>query len=126
MEKSNNITKPPFWPAVIRALSGKCPNCGKGRLFKSYLKQVDNCAVCNEPFGHIRADDGPAWLTILIVGHLLVPIAILVFFNTDWPTWVHMIIWPILTLISALLVLPHSKGFFLAMIWRTGCEGSRE
>ena len=43
---------------------GKCPNCGAGALFRSYLKQVDHCAVCGESYGKIHADDGPPWLTI--------------------------------------------------------------
>ncbi|MFO1156168.1 MAG: DUF983 domain-containing protein [Rhodospirillales bacterium] len=71
-------TRPPFLVAVGRGLSGRCPNCGEGRLFRAYLKQVDACAVCGEPWGHIRADDAPPWLTILIVGHIVVPAAMAV------------------------------------------------
>ncbi len=56
--------------AIRRAATGKCPNCGKGTLYKSYLKQVDRCSICSESYGQIRADDGPPWLTILLVGHI--------------------------------------------------------
>ena len=52
------------WPAIVRAVSGRCPACGGGKFFKSYLHQVDRCSVCGESFGQIHADDGPAWLTI--------------------------------------------------------------
>ena len=63
------------WPAIIRAVSGRCPACGSGKFFKSYLRQVDRCSVCGESFGQIHADDGPAWLTIGMVGHIVVPMA---------------------------------------------------
>ncbi len=58
--------KPPLWPELKRALCGRCPQCGMGKLYKSYLKQVDACSACGEELGSIRADDGPAWVTILI------------------------------------------------------------
>lgn len=93
---------------------------------KSYLKQVDSCAACNEDFFHIRADDGPAWLTILIVGHILGPILLAVMPNSDWPDWVSMTVWPGLALILAALVLPRAKAMFIGLIWRSGCIGSEK
>ena len=65
------------WPAIVRAVSGRCPACGGGKFFKSYLLQVDRCFMCDESFGQIHADDGPAWLTIGTVGHVVVPLALL-------------------------------------------------
>ena len=64
----------PTKPAILRGLRCKCPNCGQGNLFQGYLKIVDSCPSCDEVFVHHRADDGPAYLTILIVGHLLAPL----------------------------------------------------
>ena len=63
------MAKKDAFSAVLRGLRGRCPHCGQGHLFRAYLKPVDACSVCHEPLKHIRADDGPAWLTILIVGH---------------------------------------------------------
>ena len=60
-------------PALLRGWRRRCPNCGKGPMMKSYLAVRDNCPVCNETLSHHRADDGPAYLTILIVGHLMAP-----------------------------------------------------
>ena len=60
-----------FLPIIIRGIKLRCPSCGEGKLFASYLKQVNNCTLCGESYRNIHADDGPAWLTILIVGHLL-------------------------------------------------------
>ena len=110
--------------AVTRALRGRCPNCGVGRLFRAYLKQVERCAACEERFGHIRADDAPPWLTILITGHLVVPLALMFEPHATWPTWMAMIAWPSLALALALLILPKAKALFIGVIWATRAIGS--
>lgn len=110
--------------ALLRGLNGRCPSCGQGALFRAYLKPVDECAVCHEALGHIRADDGPAWLTILIVGHLVVPLVLLVQPHLDWPDWIAFVFWSILALSLVLLLLPGSKGLFIAAIWKTKGPGS--
>ena len=73
--------------AVTRGFFGRCPNCGSGKLFKSYLKPVDKCSVCCQALGRIRADDGPEWATILVVGHILAPVLLRVLPNNPWPDW---------------------------------------
>ena len=64
--------------AIRRAVLHRCPACGEGKLFKSYLSQVENCAACGERFGHIRADDAAPWGTIILVGHVFLPLAFMV------------------------------------------------
>jgi len=59
--------------SLLRGWRRKCPNCGAGPMLKSYLKVNDTCTVCGQELFHHRADDGPAYLTILLVGHLLAP-----------------------------------------------------
>ena len=115
---------PPLPTAIRRAVLGRCPNCGKGALYKSYLKQVDRCPVCGESYGQIHADDGPPWLTILLVGHVIVPLIFVVNDLTVWPLWVAMSVWPALTALLALAVLPRAKGVFLAILWKTRAPGS--
>lgn len=115
-----------FWPIIARDALGHCPNCGQGQLFKSYLKQVDACAVCGEALGHIRADDGPAWLTILFVGHIIAPFLLVVVPNTSWPDWVLMAVIMTLTLALTLAILPRAKGVFISIIWRSECVGSEK
>lgn len=110
--------------ALLRGLKQRCPNCGEGALFRAYLKPVDECSACREPLGHIRADDGPAWLTILIAGHLIVPLVLLVQPHVDWPDWLAVLIWSVISLSLVLLLLPRSKGVFIAAIWKTKGPGS--
>lgn len=111
---------------ILRGVFGRCPRCGQGKLFASYLKPVDNCAVCGEKLGHIRADDGPAWLTILLVGHILAPFFLSVLPHVQWSDWVIMAVIMSLTLVLTLWLLPRSKGVFIGLIWRSGCIGSEK
>ena len=111
------------WPAIVRAVSGKCPACGGGKFFKSYLHQVDSCSVCGESFGQIHADDGPAWLTIGVVGHIVVPMALFAETNFQWPLLVSMTVWPLTALTLTLTILPRAKAVFIAAIWAMKAPG---
>ncbi|RJF82299.1 DUF983 domain-containing protein [Azospirillum cavernae] len=110
--------------ASLRGLIGCCPNCGRGRLLRNYLKPVDHCSICGEAFGHLRADDAPPWMTILIVGHIVIPALLAVEQTYEPPTWVHMAVWPLLSLLLTLALLPRCKGFILGLLWSTGAPGS--
>ncbi len=112
------------WLSAGRAALGRCPSCGKGRLFRAYLKQVETCSACGERFGHIRADDGPAWLTILVVGHIIVGLALAVEPYTTWSSWVAVPVWSGLTIGMTLALLPSAKGIFIAALHRTGAPDS--
>lgn len=103
--------------AVRRGAMLRCPHCGKGRLFRAYLKPVDQCSVCGEAYGHIRADDGPTWLTILVVGHVIVAVALLAIGGIAWPTWVVVAFFSVLAVVLSLALLPSAKGIFIAVIW---------
>jgi uncharacterized protein (DUF983 family) len=124
LKKSNHPQ--PFSQTMIRGLAGRCPQCGRGRLFTSYLKPVRECAVCGEDLGHIRADDGPAWATILLVGHILAPFLLGILPNSSWPDWMLMATIIPATLVLTLVLLPRMKGVFIGIIWRSGCVGSEK
>ena len=59
-----------------RGFRGRCPRCGEGKLFRAFLKTADNCSACGLDFTPHRADDLPAYLVIIIVGHIVVPMAL--------------------------------------------------
>ncbi|SMF58753.1 Uncharacterized conserved protein, DUF983 family [Tistlia consotensis] len=119
-------TRPRLGLAIRRGLLCRCPNCGRGRLLAGYLKQVEACSVCGEPFGHLRSDDAAPWLTILFVGHVTVPLALFVESHTDWPDWVSKTVWPGFALLLALFVLPRARCLFLSAIWATRGPGSEK
>lgn len=115
-----------LWHVLTLAALLRCPNCGGGKLFASYLKQVEQCEICSEKFGHIRADDGPAWLTILIVGHILGPFILMALPNITWPDWAVTLTIISMMLTLALVILPRAKGVFIAIIWRSDCAGAEK
>lgn len=122
MDKENQS----FWLIIKRGILKRCPNCGQGKLFASYLKQVKHCPYCNEELGNIRADDGPAWLTIILVGHILAPFLLFILPKVTWPDWQIMATITILMLALIFTILPRAKGIFIGMIWRAGCVGSEK
>jgi len=113
-------------PALLRGWRRRCPNCGGGPMMTSYLKVRNTCASCGEELHHHRADDMPAWATILIIGHLLVFGLLEVESNFAPPMWVHWAIWPAMTLGLTLWLLPRIKGMIVAFQWANRMHGFGE
>ncbi len=109
--------------ALRRGFLGRCPNCGKGRLFRAFLKIADQCPVCGEDFHHHRADDAPAYFNIVIVGHIVVPLVFTVETAFAPPYWVHFVIWfPLILALSFGLMQPI-KGAIVAWQWAHRMHG---
>jgi uncharacterized protein (DUF983 family) len=104
--------------AMRRGWSGRCPRCNKGSLFSSYLKMRSHCPVCAQALEPYRADDAPAYFTIVIVGHIVVPL-VLAFekWAVEPPLWLHALLWLPLSVALALLLLPRIKGAVIALLW---------
>jgi uncharacterized protein (DUF983 family) len=117
MENTNQI---PMKLAARRAIMGRCPCCGEGELFRAYLKPVENCSACGEAFGHIRADDAAPWLTIILVGHIFVPLMLVFVAFSTMPSWVSAVLWSLAFVGLSLAILPRAKGLFIAILWLTG------
>jgi len=115
----NSETPIAKWPAIKRGLKGKCPNCGQTKLFRAYLKPVEHCASCGENWGQVRADDGPAWASMLIAGHVLAPFFYFITFRMELPDWVRTLALVLVGVGICLAVLPRMKGLFIALIWST-------
>jgi uncharacterized protein (DUF983 family) len=111
------------WTALLRGWRGRCPNCGEGRLFHTFLKVADECPACHQHLHHHRADDAPAYFVILIVGHLVVPLALAVETAYELPYWLHALLWVPLTLGLALALLQPIKGAIVALQWANRMHG---
>lgn len=109
--------------ALWRGFRGRCPACGEGRLFRAFLKVNDACPHCGEEMHHHRADDFPAYLVIVIVGHILVPIILAVETEIAPPMWVGMTLWPLVALAMTLGLLQPIKGAVVAVQWYGGMHG---
>lgn len=115
------VAMPDRRTAILRGLRHRCPRCGQGGLFRAYLKLTDRCPVCGEGLGTLRADDGPAWATIIVVGHLMVPF-FLVAVRADAPDWVTFGLLLPLTMLLTLVLLPRFKGAFAGVLWSQRAE----
>jgi uncharacterized protein (DUF983 family) len=109
--------------AMWRGFRCRCPNCGEGALFRAYLKPVDNCAACGEDMTPQRADDAPPYFTMVIVGHIVVPIMLTVALATEWSNLTHMMIWLPLTAALTVGLLQPVKGATIALQWALYMHG---
>jgi uncharacterized protein (DUF983 family) len=109
--------------AAERGILGRCPCCGKGRLFARFLKQVDACADCGEAFAGLRADDAAPWATIIIVGHIFLPLVFMVDLTGIMPLWAELTLWSGLLTLLSLALLPRAKGMMLGVLWQTRATG---
>ena len=112
------IAAPDFWTSIFRGWRGRCPRCGAGALFSSFLKMQSTCPSCGLALEPFRADDAPAYFTILAVGHVIVPM-VLAFekYGEQPPLWLHALLWLPLSVALALLLLPRIKGAVIALLW---------
>ncbi|MDW4496622.1 DUF983 domain-containing protein [Sulfitobacter sp. D35] len=103
--------------AMLRGWHRKCPACGKGPLLRSYLKVNDHCAVCRQEFFHHRADDGPAYLTIFIVGHIMAPLLHFAFVTWRPEPLTLFTIFAVGSVGLSLYLLPRLKGAIVGFQW---------
>ncbi|MBN8921051.1 MAG: DUF983 domain-containing protein, partial [Rhizobiales bacterium] len=101
----------------------RCPHCGRGNLFRAFLKVADNCPACGEELHHQRADDAPAYFVILIVGHLIVPLALSLELALSPAYWVHILMWGPLAVGLSLGLLPAMKGAIVGWQWSAYMHG---
>ena len=82
-------------------------------LWRGLLKRYPNCG---EALGHIRTDDFAPWLTILLLGHVLVPTIGIIDYVLAPPLWIILLCVVWVGIISTLALLPHSKGLCLGLM----------
>lgn len=109
--------------SLLRGVRCTCPNCGEGRLFRSYLKVADSCSACGQELHHHRADDLPAYVVMSIVGHVVVGLVLWTEVHYAPAYWVHAALWTPLTLGLTLGLLQPVKGAIVALQWKLGMHG---
>lgn len=110
-----------YYPGVTPLSAGMrcvCPRCGKGRLFKGFLSVADRCESCGLDLARQDTGDGPAVFLIFILGFLVVPVALIVSLNVEWPLWVHALVWGTIIMGLALGMLRPAKAYMIALQYR--------
>ena len=124
--ESASTEKRDVWTAMKRGFRGRCPRCGEGKLFRAFLKVDGNCSACGLDFSPHRADDLPAYLVIVIVGHVLVPLILWIETNYSPAVPLQLAIYLPFTLIASLLLLQPVKGTVVGMQWALRMHGFDE
>jgi uncharacterized protein (DUF983 family) len=96
-------------------LSGRCPRCGKGRLFGGFLGLRPRCESCGLDFSFADSGDGPAVFVMFIAGFIVVGLALMVEFAYQPPFWLHAVLWVPLILVVTLAPLRLLKGLLIAL-----------
>ena len=109
--------------AMRRGAMRRCPACGRGPLFEGYLKVRDHCPECGEALHHQRADDGPAYLTILIVSHLGAPILLWVFLTFQPSPMSMLICFSLGAVVLWMALFSRSKGASVGWQWARRMHG---
>lgn len=107
------------------ALRGRCPNCGEGRLFKSFVTLEPKCSECGQSFAFADSGDGPAVFVILFAGFLIIGLMFWVETTYAPPIWVHLLVFIPLTLIVCLGMLRPLKGLLIGLQFKNKAELGR-
>ena len=109
--------------ASARGALLRCPQCGRGEIFESYIRTRTVCRVCGLSLTGHRADDAPPYVTAMIAGHVVVPLALATKQIFDWPLALQFAVWtPVIIALTALL-LPVSKGALIGVQWANRMHG---
>ena len=109
--------------SLWRGLLGRCPRCGRGRLFCTFLKVDNRCSVCRLDFTGHRADDLPAYLVIVIVGHVLVPVILWTEVAYAPSLAFQLGVYLPITALASIALLRPVKGAVVALQWSLSMHG---
>jgi uncharacterized protein (DUF983 family) len=113
-------------PSPLAAgIGGLCPRCGARTLFQGLLRFAPRCRACGLDYQAFNVGDGPAAFLILLVGTLIVGLALWLELAAEPPFWVHLLLWPILTLLLVIGSLRVGKGMLLTLEFRNAAREGR-
>jgi uncharacterized protein (DUF983 family) len=116
--EAERISVSPF----AAGLSGRCPRCGKGLLFKGFIALAPCCEACGLDYSFADSGDGPAVFIALIGGFIVLGAALWTEIVYEPPLWLHMVLFLPLTIIVCLGLLRPFKGVLIALQYRNKAE----
>ena len=109
--------------AMARGFKQTCPRCGESHMYRAYLKPTESCAHCGLDLSDHRADDAPPYMTIVLVGHIVVPIALEVQRLMEPAMWLQFLVWSVISVAMTLWALPRVKGALIGLQWAKEMHG---
>ena len=120
------VARPPLATAMLRGALNRCPACGAARLFTGYLALRPACERCGTALGAIRTDDAPPYVTIFLVGHIVIPLLLMVEQGGAPPLWLMAALFLPLALALSLLLRRPVKGATLGLMLAFGMTGREQ
>ena len=122
--KSSHLALPKTaWQAAGRGLRGRCPSCSGAKMFPRLLKPFTHCPTCGQDWTAQQADDFPAYVAIILTGHIMAPVIIFMVSETSFSMWTNLAIIVCLALILIGALLQPAKGAIIALQWWMGLNG---
>lgn len=110
---------------IKSGVTGHCPRCGEGKLFKGFLTVAPRCSVCGLDYAFADSGDGPAAFVILIIGFIVVGAALWLEVNYGPPLWLHFLLWVPLAIILSLVAMRSMKGILINLQYRNKAAQGR-
>jgi len=111
---------PALRPLLVRGLLRRCPACGKGPIFSSFLRLRRTCGACG---WIVEREPGAVTGAMYLVSVLTLPFAALVavalWLLTDWPPWLQIVVGLPVVFLFCLIALPVSRGLWVAVEYAT-------
>jgi uncharacterized protein (DUF983 family) len=121
----NTHEAPSLASTILSGLLGRCPACGRGRMFSGYLTLAPRCNVCGLDYSFADSGDGPAVFVILVTGFIVVGAALYVELVYAPPYWLHAALWGPLAILLPLLLLRSFKGVLIALQYKNKAQEGR-
>lgn len=109
------MSPPAWWRA---GLACRCPRCGVGKLYRGLLTVRDACPACGLDLRAVDTGDGAATLLIFVVATIVIGMAFWVEFHLEPPLWVHVVVWPIVTVPLTVGLMRPTKAALVALQYR--------
>ena len=115
---------PPISPYAA-GLGGKCPRCGQGDLFETFLGLKPACSACGLDYKKADAGDGPAVFIIFIVGFIGVIVAFVMRFVMEFSIAASFVVSASVSVLCILALLRPLKGTLIALQFQHKAHESR-
>lgn len=112
-------------PLLVSSAKGLCPRCGAQTLFVGAVRFAPRCRSCGLDYAQFNVGDGPAAFLTLIVGAVILGLALALEFKVHPPMWLHLILWPVLTVVCVVGALRIAKGMLLILEYRNKAREGR-
>jgi len=110
-----------FRPTVLRrVLARRCPQCGKGELFRRYARLAESCSVCALVFRREQgAQTGSMYMTAAVTQVFAALLIGLAWIFTDWSVPVFLAVSLPLALVFCFAFLPVSQALWCGIEYVT-------